>query len=54
MEEKKKTQGPETPATPSEPKGSEWVEPKLTYLEPKLTEHGELKDVTGFFGPFSP
>jgi hypothetical protein len=54
MEEKKTTQGTETSATPSQPKESEWVEPKLTYLEPKVTEHGELKDVTGFLGTFSP
>jgi len=31
-----------------------WHEPKLTFVEPKLTQHGELKEVTGFFGTFSP
>jgi hypothetical protein len=37
-----------------EPK-SEWQEPKLTFIEPRLTQHGELTKVTGqFFGGFSP
>ena len=32
-----------------------WQEPKLTFLEPTLTSHGELTTVTGqFFGGFSP
>jgi len=32
-----------------------WVAPKLTFVEPKLTKHGALTDVTGaFFGGFSP
>ena len=32
-----------------------WVEPKLVFVEPKLTSHGELTEVTGvFFGAFSP
>lgn len=32
-----------------------WQEPKLTFIEPKLTKHGKLEAVTaGFFGPFSP
>jgi hypothetical protein len=32
-----------------------WEEPKLTFVEPKLTKHGELTEVTGqFFGAFSP
>jgi hypothetical protein len=33
-----------------------WVEPKLTFIEPKLTRHGELLEVTGqsFFGSFVP
>jgi len=32
-----------------------WQEPKLTFVEPKLTEHGKLTEVTGqFFGAFSP
>ena len=31
-------------------------EPKLTYLTPKLSERGNVQDVTlqGFFGSFSP
>jgi len=33
----------------------EWVEPKLTFVEPVLTPHGPLTSVTGtIFGPFSP
>ena len=32
----------------------QWQEPKLTFVKPKLTKHGELKEVTGFFGQFSP
>ena len=33
----------------------DWHEPKLTFVEPKLTEYGELTEVTGqFFGGFSP
>jgi len=32
-----------------------WVTPRLTFVEPKLTKHGELTKVTGaFFGAFSP
>ena len=32
-----------------------WQEPKLTFVEPKLTKHGKLEEVTGqFFGAFSP
>jgi hypothetical protein len=32
-----------------------WHEPKLTFVEPKLTLHGELTEVTGqFFGAFTP
>jgi hypothetical protein len=34
-----------------------WEEPKLTFLEPKLTKHGKLEEVTGagpFFGGFTP
>ena len=33
----------------------DWQEPKLTFVEPKLTSHGPLTSVTGqFFGAFSP
>jgi len=31
-----------------------WHEPKLVFVEPKLTPHGELQQVTGFFGTFTP
>jgi hypothetical protein len=33
-----------------------WVEPKLAFVEPKLTKHGSLEEVTGqgFFGGFTP
>jgi hypothetical protein len=31
----------------------DWQEPKLTFVEPKLTSHGPLTSVTGqFFGAF--
>ena len=33
----------------------QWQEPKLTFIEPKLTSHGPLTSITGqFFGAFSP
>jgi hypothetical protein len=32
-----------------------WQEPKLAFVEPQLTLHGELHKVTGgFFGTFTP
>ena len=36
-----------------------WEEPKLAFVEPRLTKHGKLEKITGhpndgFFGPFSP
>lgn len=32
-----------------------WEEPKLTYVVPKLVEHGDVEKITaGFFGSFSP
>jgi hypothetical protein len=32
-----------------------WQEPKLTFIKPRLTDHGKLEEVTGqFFGQFSP
>jgi hypothetical protein len=33
-----------------------WEEPKLTFVEPKLTKHGSLEEMTGqgFFGAFTP
>lgn len=41
-----------TPATARQP----WHEPKLTFVEPQLTVHGDLQTVTGqgFFGGFTP
>jgi hypothetical protein len=41
---------------PSTPGGkSSWVEPKLEFVEPKLTLHGNLGRVTGgFLGTFNP
>jgi len=53
----KKNPDAASPASPPEKK--EWEEPKLEFVEPKLTKHGDLEKVTGrpkdgFFGPFSP
>jgi hypothetical protein len=33
-----------------------WQEPKLAFVEPKLTKHGTLEEVTGqgFFSGFTP
>jgi len=32
-----------------------WEEPKLAFVEPKLTKQGGLKEITaGFFGTFTP
>lgn len=40
--------GPDTGPQP-------WEEPKLTFIEPTLTNHGSLEDVTaGYFGGFTP
>ena len=39
----------------SSSKKGEWQPPKLVFVEPALTKHGELTKVTGqFFGAFSP
>jgi hypothetical protein len=39
------------PAAGKEP----WQEPKLAFIEPKLTTHGKLDEVTaGFLGGFTP
>ncbi len=46
------------PSRPADRKA--WEEPKLAFVEPKLTKHGDLEKVTGkrkrngFFGEFSP
>jgi hypothetical protein len=45
----------EAPDNSTSPDRQAWQEPKLTFLEPTLTSHGELTKVTGqFFGAFSP
>lgn len=31
-----------------------FVEPKLTWVEPTLSEHGEIEAKAGFFGTFYP
>jgi hypothetical protein len=31
-----------------------WIAPRLEFVKPKLTSHGRLEDVTGFFGSFTP
>jgi hypothetical protein len=48
---------PETPPSvaPSAPGKTPWQEPKLTFVEPTLTIHGSLEELTGgYFGGFSP
>ena len=43
--------GPRLSAAEKEP----WQEPKLAFIEPKLTKHGRLEELTaGFFGGFTP
>ena len=44
------------PAASQSPDKKPWQEPKLTFVEPKLTKHGSLEEVTGqaFFGGFTP
>jgi hypothetical protein len=46
----------EQPSTPLVAERQPWQEPKLAFVEPKLTAHGDLKKVTGdgFFGGFTP
>ena len=50
---------PESPAQVDLPADRKtWEEPKLAFVEPKLTKHGNLEKITGmpnsFFGGFSP
>ena len=45
-----KFEGSQSPQESKKP----WEEPKLDFVEPKLTKHGDLKNLTGFFGSFSP
>jgi hypothetical protein len=58
-----KTSSQDTPPSQEEqhttpPSGDRqpWQEPKLAFVEPQLTVHGDLKQVTGqgFFGGFTP
>lgn len=52
MEDEPRTSEPH--AAEAEEKQS-WQEPKLVFIEPTLTPHGPLHQVTGgFFGAFSP
>ena len=47
----KAPEGQKADATPKQP----WVKPRLAFVEPQLTSHGEFTKVTGaFFGAFSP
>ena len=55
-ETSKRTPETESSSVPADRKP--WEEPKLAFVEPKLTKHGDLEKVTGkrnsFFGEFSP
>ena len=56
--EQKKSPRPEHEETQvsEQPSGKKrWHEPKLAFVKPKLTKHGELKEATaGFFGTITP
>ena len=56
MKKPTEQQQQEAQGAASEPvKKKNWREPKLIFIKPKLTKHGQLEDVTGqFFGAFSP
>jgi hypothetical protein len=58
MTRRKPSSRTELPGSARAPRDSEgkktWEEPKLTFVEPKLTKHGSLQEITGFFGAFSP
>jgi len=47
-----------TEAEGAVPEKKLWEEPRLDFVEPKLTKHGSLEKLTrmpnGFFGGFSP
>jgi len=55
-ETREKTMETDPPASSDGRKA--WEEPKVTFVEPKLTRHGKLEKITrgsnGFFGVFSP
>ena len=48
--------GEESGTTASSASSKEpWQEPKLAFIEPKLTTHGQLEEVTaGFLADFTP
>jgi hypothetical protein len=47
-------EAPEAPTSSADRKHP-WQEPKLTFVEPKLTHHGTVQEVTGqSFGTFPP
>jgi hypothetical protein len=55
--EKQASQTREEPGTTASSAASKapWQDPKLAFIEPKLTAHGKLEEVTaGFFGGFTP
>ena len=60
--EQKKSQRPqreETQISEQPADKQQWQEPKLAFVKPKLSKHGELKEVTAqieppFFGQFTP
>lgn len=59
MEEKKipLSREEESHRSPQPGAKKHWQEPRLAFVEPKLTKHGDLKGLTQgdpFFGPFSP
>jgi hypothetical protein len=44
-----------SPSSPAFQDRKAWHEPKLEFIEPKLTKQGKLEDVTGgYFGSFYP
>ena len=48
----------DTPQEGENPAKGVWQEPKLTFVEPELTQHGSITELTaedpGFFGTFTP
>jgi len=63
MEEDRKESGEKRETTEAAGSAAEkklWEEPRLDFVEPKLTKHGSLEKLTrmpngdGFFGGFSP
>lgn len=48
------SQSEQGPAPSSSTGKAPWQEPKLAFVEPKLTKHGQLEEITGFFGTFTP